>query len=346
LADRDRQQDGIGPAAARDEGASLGVACGFTPGEFAPTAQDPRHGRVIPPDSVGLARVMVVPACIAHKAMIEWLGHRPYPHFGVSRVQLGPDTSLSQPSTETATQTPDQGQVHAIEGGTTQHTGAQGWLDQFRAENSMLPNILLIGGMVIIVFLVMRALKRTSQKNRARTNAMGTPTERIAEIRENAMNSMEPGRKMMVDAEDMARRLGAALDNKAARLELLIEEADAKLDQLNRALANGNGREKSETQPETAPQTQNPSRMIDPTLLDRARVEQDLEDRQSRVVGRIAPETQSPAAKPPEPEISITDRIHELAMSGKSSKEIASELRQPIGQVELIMNLRKRSGMS
>lgn len=270
-------------------------------------------------------------------------------------MQLGPDTPAtptegaatdSISNAQTSEQGPDQGDVSVNNSNPTQPSGVQGWLDQFRAENSMLPNILLIGGMVIIVFLVMRALKRTSQKNRARTNAMGTPSERIAEIRERALSSMEPGRKMMVDAEDIARRLGAALDNKAARLELLIEEADAKLDQLNRALANGSTRDRAEAQPETGAPANPPSRMLDPTVLDRARVEQDQEDRQSRVAGRIAPEPPRAPAPKPEPEISITDQIHELALNGKSSKEIAHELSQPIGQVELILNLRKRSGMS
>lgn len=294
---------------------------------------------------------MIVRACITHNPMIEWLGHRSYTNIGVSRVQLGPDTPATQndgvtKNSEDSSQSPDQGEVYANNSHTAQPGGVQGWFDQFRAENSMLPNILLIGGMVLIVFLVMRSLRRTSQKNRARSNAMGTPSERIAEIREQAASSMEPSRKMMVDAEDIARRLGAALDNKAARLELLIEEADAKLDQLNRVLANGNGRDTAEQAPHSAPQPQSPSRTLDPSLLDRARVEQDIEDRQSRVVGRIEPESPKQSQRAPAPEISITDRIHELALAGKTSKEIASELRQPIGQVELIMNLRKRSGMS
>lgn len=259
-------------------------------------------------------------------------------------MQLGPDTPATQ-STSTPT-TPEQGTLALDNGSGTQPSGVQSWLDRFHAENSMLPNILLIGGMFLVVFIVMRALRRTSQRNRARNNALGTPSERIAQIREQALSSMEPGRKMMVDAEDIARRLGAALDNKAARLELLIEEADAKLDQLNRALAVGNPREKGDSPTESVVQTSNPGRMLDPSVLDRARVEQDLEDRQSRVAGRIAPEPQAAPAGASEPEVSITDRILELAMSGKTSKEIASELRQPIGQVELVLNLRKRSGMS
>ncbi|MFG0245501.1 MAG: hypothetical protein ACF8MF_05545 [Phycisphaerales bacterium JB052] len=215
--------------------------------------------------------------------------------------------------------------------------------ERFNAENSLLPNILIIGAMVLLVFLMMRSLRKASQSNRVRANNLGTPSERIAEIRDQAEQSMEPSRKLMVDAEDIARRLGAALDNKAARLELLIEEADAKLDQLNRAVArtDTHGDTPNEQSVQVSPA---PNRTIDPALLDRARVEQDIEERQSRVAGRITP---APIPRPePEPEISISDQVQALALQGKSSREIATELAQPIGQVELILNLQKRSEMS
>lgn len=269
-------------------------------------------------------------------------------------MQLGPDTPadnsmtpVDQPRTasDIDQSTPETGMAEP--GG----AGGGSILERFNAENSMLPNILVVLAMVILVVLMVRALRKTTRANRARSDAMGSPSERIAEIRQQAEQSMEPGRKMMVDAEDIARRLGATLDNKAARLELLIEEADAKLDQLNRAIARSDGR--SPAPGETLPHEQagGPRRTIDPALLDRARIEQDIEERQSRVVGRINPdapvasEPDEPAQpeQTPQPEISISDQIQALALSGKSSKEIASELQQPIGQVELIMNLHKRA---
>ncbi len=255
-------------------------------------------------------------------------------------MQLGPNpnTENKQASTPADQQAADDAQLSET---TTQTppSGFAGLMDRFSSENSLVPNMLLVLGMIILVFLVMRALRRTSQTNKARTNAMGSPAERIAEIHHRAEQSMAPSEKLMVDAEAMARRLGAVLDNKAARLELLIEEADRKLDQLNRATNRTPGgaahpKAEDQTQPRPAPRT------IDPTLLDRARMEQDQEERETRVAGRIEPE---PVPEPERPEISISDQIHELALSGKSSKEIASELKQPIGQVELILNLRKRA---
>lgn len=225
-----------------------------------------------------------------------------------------------------------------------QGSHASGWLDQFRAENSMLPNILLAVGMIVLVFLMFRTLRKTYKSNAARSNAMGTPSERIEEIRHRAQTSMEPAERLMVDAEDVARRLGAVLDNKAARLELLIEEADAKLDQLNRAVSGQSRQSQPATSPDEIPaagHATTPARSIDPSLLDRARLEQDQHERDSRVAGRIEPE-EVPAQ--PEPvEVSVSDQILQLANSGKSSQEIAQELKQPIGQVELILNLRRSS---
>ncbi|MCR9075956.1 MAG: hypothetical protein NXI07_07945 [bacterium] len=222
-----------------------------------------------------------------------------------------------------------------------------GWIDRFKAENSMIPNLLLMVGMIIMVFLMYRSLRKTHKANAQRSNSMGSPSERIEEIRHHAQSSMEPAQKLMVEAEDIARRLGAVLDNKAARLELLIEEADAKLDQLNRAVSNPPKQApppSEEAQESTSVRPASSPRAIDPSLLDRARLEQDQHERESRVAGRIEPE--SAQAEHEAAEISISDQIHELALSGKTSQEIAQELKQPIGQVELILNLQRRAERS
>lgn len=273
-------------------------------------------------------------------------------------MQLGPDTpadNSTSPNQQTrASADTDPTSLDAGAEVEPSGTGSGGLLDRFNAENSMLPNFLVVLAMVILVVLMVRMLRKTTQANRARSNAMGSPSERIAELRQQAEQSMEPGRKLMVDAEDIARRLGATLDNKAARLELLIEEADAKLDQLNRAIARSEGRTPASDATPPPEQVGSPKRTIDPALLDRARIEQDYEERQSRVAGRINPEPpvapgtedRPQPAPAPDPEISIADQIQALALSGKSSREIASELQQPIGQVELIMNLHKRAERS
>lgn len=264
-------------------------------------------------------------------------------------MQLGPDANTEEPR---LSQQEASGDIPEATSGEIQDHQPTSFLDQFRAENSMIPNILLALGMIILVVLMFRSLKKTHKSNATRTNSMGSPAERIEEIRHRAETSMEPAERLMVEAEDIARRLGAVLDNKAARLELLIEEADAKLDQLNRAVstqsrAPRNPTDSSPGEQETPISTRPavPARSIDPSLLDRARLEQDQHERDTRVAGRIEPEPAN--AQEPEPEeISISDQIHELATQGKSSQEISRQLKQPIGQVELIMNLQNRANGS
>ena len=274
-------------------------------------------------------------------------------------MQLGPTTPSNEPAQQATTNPapapgPDQGDPGAFSQTTTIQppptaTGIEGWAQQLRAQSPLLPGILLVGGVVLMVLLMMRMLRRTTRNNSRRANSMGSPGERIAEIHDQARASMEPSRKLMVDAENIARRVGAALDNKAARLELLIEEADAKLEALNRALAGAQAKGAGNGEPsrhEPPPEPAGAPRTIDPTLLDRARVEQDLEERQSRVVGRISPEQPAPpapASPAPSVVVPISQQVQDMAQSGMSSQEIAHHLDQPIGQVELILNLRKRA---
>ncbi len=257
-------------------------------------------------------------------------------------MQLGPTTPANELSEQ-----PIQGDPGGPEGATTADpAGATGWIERIKQQNPMLPDILLVSGVIVLVLVMFRSLRKHTRDNRRRDNALGSPAERIAGIHSQAQSSMEPATKLMVEAENIARRVGATLDNKAARLELLIEEADARLEQLNRALSRAGGANTASQHPpappvERAPQPAAP-RTLDPTLLDRARVEQDLEDRQSRVAGRISPEP-APAETPPaEGSPSMSDQIHDLAESGLSSREIARELDQPIGQIELVLNLRNR----
>ena len=287
-------------------------------------------------------------------------------------MQLGPSEIVNQPAPvgeNIADTTPPRAEQDAEQGvtGTTQDatpanpTAIEGLLSRFST-----PDMLFVFGVVLLLLLMMRMLRRNHKANARRANSLPSPSARIANIHEQAQDSMAPAYKVMVDAEEMARRLSASLDNKAARLELLIEEADQKLALLNRTLA---GQPAQQHQPEQAPishtPSPNPTRSIDPALLDRARIEQDLEDRQTRVVGRIEhnpvqasaptpqpisepkpqPERQPESQPEPTPEpVSIQTQIAQLSAAGHSNIDIAHQLKQPIGQVELILNLRKQQG--
>ncbi len=106
-----------------------------------------------------------------------------------------------------------------------------------------------------------------------------------------------------VDAGDVLRRQTATLDNKAARLELLIRQADERIVALTGAVSAAPGRR------DTAPP--------DPA-------------------GRTTP---APALRPRPPD-PLTLAVYERADSGLTTVEIARELDEHVGKVELILALR------
>ena len=110
---------------------------------------------------------------------------------------------------------------------------------------------------------------------------------------------------VLVELSEMARQISAQLDSRAAKLELLIQEADQKLAALNAAMG----------QP-IPPGPPNPPAQSLP----------------------------SPAAARPEPELDPQHaRIYSLADEGHSPGQIAQQLARPHGEIELILALRPRS---
>ncbi len=217
-----------------------------------------------------------------------------------------------------------------------------GWWQSIGKEasesRSLLPTMLLAFGVMLAMFFMMRMLRR-----RQSTRPILMPVEdRISAIHEMATSTISPVERAMSDAEQLARRLAATMENKAARLELLIEEADRKLEELNRAVSQAS----RTAAPERTPA---PRRTLDPTLLDRARVEQDRAERNGHPEPAPLPITPSTTARaepahtsdhPPHAD-PVHRRIWALADDGMPPMDIARSLNQPVGQVELILNLRK-----
>lgn len=155
------------------------------------------------------------------------------------------------------------------------------------SSDSMLPGLLFAGGILLAVVLLLRQWRRTAGK---RTELDRHPRERIDELHERATAGRDGVEELMSDAEQLTRRLAATLDNKAARLEQLIDEAERTLARLERA-------------------TGSPVSQPGPTLA--AHADEGHE------------------------------AIYRLADAGRAPAEIARELNRPVGQVELILNLRK-----
>lgn len=263
-------------------------------------------------------------------------------------MQVGPQEPQIQSEPQSEIDSENAGATHAqphselADGSNAQ----QPTLLERAQDNPLLPSLLLVGGIMLMIFILFRSLRKNHAARASRDHATGTPSERIAEIHQRAQSSTTAADKAMLDAEEITRRLSAQLDNKAARIELLLEEADAKLDELNRTLAGAERSPSRTTQTRTpdplysaTPSEQHPTaqRTIDPSLLDRARIDQDRADR----VG--TQEAQQALASTGSAQDQINERILTLADDGLGCVEIARSLNQPVGQVELVLNLRKSS---
>lgn len=136
--------------------------------------------------------------------------------------------------------------------------------------------LLLLGVLLIIVALMLGI-----RKKRRRIAQRGTAREQLERMNQETAvrGDLE---QLMVEIEQLAKRLGAQLDAKTLALEKLLHEADQVIEKLERGAG--------PTEPPADPQT---------------------------------------------------IRIYRLADEGRSPMEIAQELDEHVGKVELILALRK-----
>lgn len=167
------------------------------------------------------------------------------------------------------------------------------------SEKTLLPGLLFAGGILLAVIITLRHTRRAGK----RTNELDRdPRERIDELHARSMAGRDRVEELMSDAEQLTRRLAATLDNKAARLEILLEQAERTLARLEGEHA--------------------PASTASPP------------DRQEWFTPAPSPD---PVARTLDHDV-----IYRLADAGRAPADIARELGEPVGQVELILNLRRR----
>jgi len=221
-------------------------------------------------------------------------------------------------------------------------------------EMSLGPSLLFVAGVLLAIIVVMRSLMKSSAKRKRQTHTMGNPTERVERIHDRARGSMDPARQAMVEAEDLTRRMGAMLDTKATKIEILLEEANQRIEQLERA-----NREVRKTVESERAVNSGRSGGVSAEALDRARLDQDRAERtwveseksaesnesvSNESIFRIDRGIGAKSREESPHQLSFPEKVDELATQGLNALEIANKLNRLVGEVELVLNLRRNSG--
>ncbi|MCH8259964.1 MAG: hypothetical protein IIC46_07145 [Planctomycetes bacterium] len=172
-------------------------------------------------------------------------------------------------------------------------------------EGSYLPMMAMVAIVGIGVLLMISVRSKIARRNADRPS----PRELIEQLK---ATSRHRGDAQSASAELMesARVLAAKLDNKAARLEVLIQQADERISLMSQL--SGTGAVAQDGPPRT-----------EAAELDRAR-------------------TPVAANGPPVSLDPLTQSVYELADTGYQPIQIAQELQEQVGKVELILSLRDR----
>lgn len=174
-------------------------------------------------------------------------------------------------------------------------------------------SVLLPVGVVLVItsfLMILRKSRKTKQGPNLEARAHMEKLRQQAPMR----SDMEA---LKVEIEQLTRRMSSMLDNKAARIEALLDEADRTIVRLEQA------------------QNLDPSRS-DQLSRDRQAVEGVVAQQE------VAEDLPAPdAALPQLPQDDLSDRINALADQGMPSEVIARELDEYIGKVELILSLRR-----
>lgn len=153
------------------------------------------------------------------------------------------------------------------------------------------------------VLLLFIVMSNLRKKVSRRQAAHVDPREQVEETRQT--NALRNDtRQMMIELEDLTRRFGAQLDAKSTKLERLLDEADAKIAELRAAIDGG-------------------ARPGDG--------------------GSDGPARELPAQAEPEEINPLAKDIYKLADEGRSAVDIARELGEHVGEVELILALRQQN---
>lgn len=207
---------------------------------------------------------------------------------------------------------------------------------QFFNDGSMAQWAMLVMGVVAVIYLLLRKPRKRRDPLEHRAN-LSLSQQRAVETEMN---------NLLVELSQMAQQISAQLDSRAAKLEVLIAEADEKLRHLKEAV-------------QAAPASAEKAAQMGLAQSVRSVGFDEVRERAIRtaVEAQSARSVTSDGARPIDNSLAATDarssfeetsldlahrEIYRLADEGKSSQQIAGVLGRPNGEIELILALRDK----
>jgi hypothetical protein len=179
----------------------------------------------------------------------------------------------------------------------------------------MMLMLVLCATVIMIVLLRRHQFRGTSRREMAR--------DHVSRIRDQhrLRQSMD---ELLVQLEEASRRVGAQIDTKFAKLETVIQDADDRLARLEHVLGRLGG-EKAASRASAGGRSTRPASIT----------------RTPPTSGAEKVARNSPGRSPGEAPDPSFERVYELIDAGASPLKTAEQLGLPLGEVELILNLRK-----
>ena len=210
------------------------------------------------------------------------------------------------------------------------------------------PYILILGLMLVTASLMMKlAKRRRGGSSSEQSDQRVTGAERLEKLRQEQGVRRDLD-SLMVEIEEMAKRISHQLDAKAVRLEQLIEDADHRLTRLRHVAerlesveedAQHSGGE-STAAPHAPPPASAPPTGGDHASDSTENAADPAEPRDLLSASSAAARGASEAATPPTDD-PLTRSVYALADEGHDAQAIAARLREHTGKVELILALRQ-----
>ncbi len=185
--------------------------------------------------------------------------------------------------------------------------------------DQLLPTVLMGAGVLLLAILVLGNVRRKIKRNS--TNHLDA-NERVERIRQQ-QGMRDDLREMMVELEEMARRFGAQLDAKAIYLEKLLDQADERMLALRRLEPN-RGLDSPPTDSNDDGMANSQAGVLQATDAVRT------SNVESAAVAAVDTEVDP-----------LVEKIYKMADEGQTPIEIARNLDEQIGKVELILALRQ-----